>query len=156
MKAVDVTAGPAGRLWVAWLASDGRLHALRSNRAASKFGAAQVVAAPAGSPTAFELAGEGSAGPLDVLARYATGSALAWWHSRVVPPLTASASRTKQGAVTVTVTDVGDPVAGARVSVGGKTETTDAKGRVSFAKVASGGKASVAAAGYLPGVATFK
>ncbi len=70
IAAVDVARGPEGRLWLSWLGSDGSLHAARTNKAASRLGAVQASKAPAGSPTSFELRGEGSAGPLDAIARY--------------------------------------------------------------------------------------
>lgn len=157
VKAVDVTAGPDGRLWVGWLSTDGKLHAARSNRAASRFGAVQVVPAPGGSPTPFELNGEGSAGPLDAVARYSTGSALAWWHRQVLPPLTVTAKRNPATrTVTVAVSDVGDPVAGARVTVGGRQGRTDAGGRVAFAGLAATGSVRATAAGYAPGQASYR
>jgi hypothetical protein len=150
IAAVDVTAGPEGRLWLSWLGNDGALHALRTNKATSRLGAVQVVKAPAGSPTSFELRGEGSSGPLDAVARYRVGSALAWWQAHVLPPLSVSASRTKKGVVTVKVTDVGDPVKGATVTVAGKKATTDAKGVAEFAGVKTAGSATASAAGYTP------
>ena len=155
VKAVDVTAGPDGRLWVSWLSADGKLSAVRTNRAASRLGTVQVVAGPGGSPTSFELAGEGSAGPLDAIARYSVGSGLSWWQKHVLPPLSVTAKRDKNNVVSLAVTDVGDPVAGAKVTVAGRTVTTDAKGRATVPKVLAGGKAAVAAAGYQPGGATF-
>ncbi len=155
VKAVDVTAGPDGRLWVSWLSSDGKLHAVRSNRVASRFGAIQAVAPPGGSPTAFELAGEGSAGPLDAIARYSTGSVLAWWHRQLLPPLSLSVKRDKKNVVSIAVTDVGDPVAGVKVALAGRSAATDAKGRARITGVAKGGKATATAPGYLAATATF-
>ena len=150
IAAVDITAGPEGRLWLAWLDRDGSLHAARTNKAASRLGAVQAFKAPAGSPTSFELRGEGSAGPLDAIARYRVGSQLAWWQTHVLPPLSVSAKRSKTGVVTVKVTDAGDPVKGASVSVAGKKATTDANGVVGFAGVKSPGSARASAAGYTP------
>jgi hypothetical protein len=156
VKAVDLTAGPEGRLWVSWLSTDAKLHAVRTNRAASRFGAIQVVSAPSGSPTAFELTGEGSAGPLDAIARYSVGSAVSWWQTHVLPPLTVTAKRDPNNVVSVMVTDVGDFVAGAKVTVAGHTAITGANGRATVPNVPQGGKAAVTATGYQPGGATFK
>jgi hypothetical protein len=56
---------------------------------------------------------------------------------QVLQRLTVSAAprsfKAKKGAkVVVRVTDVGDPVAGAKVTLGGKQATTDAQGRATF------------------------
>lgn len=156
-RAVDVSTGPAGRLWVSWLSGDGTLHALRSNRAASRFGQQLTVAPPASGVTSFKLAGEGSAGPLDAVARYGVGSAVSWWTTHLVPVLSLGTARnSKTGKATITVTDVGDPVAGAKVRVAGRTTTSDAAGHATVTNVAAGATVSVTAAGYRPGSTTLK
>lgn len=153
---VDITAGPEGRLWLSWLDRDGTLHAARTNKAVSKLGPVQAVKAPAGSPTAFELQGEGSVGPLDAIARYRVGTQLAWWQTHVLPPLSIAASRTPKGVVTVKVTDAGDGVKGATVRVAGRKQTTDAKGVATFAGVKSAGAATASATGYASAKGGFR
>ncbi|MFN0156272.1 MAG: hypothetical protein ACKVUT_18000 [Gaiella sp.] len=155
VKAVDVTTGPDGRLWVSWLSTDGKLHAVRTNRAASRFGAIQVATPPTGSPTAFELAGEGSAGPLDAIARYSSGSVVAWWHRQLLPPLSLSVRRDRKNVASIAVTDVGDPVAGAKVTLAGRSATTDAKGRARVPGVTKAGKATAVAGGYADATVKF-
>jgi hypothetical protein len=132
----NITAAPEGRLWVMWMRS-GRLYATRSNRAATRFGHPVTVAPPRGTNSIWKVGGEGSLGPLDLLASLTVESqGLATWHTRVLPPLTLSASPARfvasEGAkVEFAVTDVGDPVPGAKISVAGKTLTTDAQGHAS-------------------------
>jgi hypothetical protein len=128
---VNISAAPEGRLWVMW--HDGRskrLHAARTNKAATRVGRVVTFAPPAGTTSVWKLAGEGSLGPLDVLANVSTPSSIAMWHTRVLPRLTLTASVAK-GTRTVTfrVTDAGDPVGGATVRVAGKTLTTNAAGQ---------------------------
>jgi uncharacterized membrane protein len=63
----------------------------------------------------------------------------------------ASAARTrgKPSTVTVHVTDVGDPVVGATVQVGGQSRTTDATGKASFTLAANHAyRGTVSANGY--------
>jgi hypothetical protein len=156
IAAVDITAGPEGRLWLSWLDQDGSLHAVRTNKAASRLGAVQAVKPPAGSPTSFELRGEGSNGPLDAIARYRVGSQLAWWQARVLPPLSVSAKLSKTGVVTVKVTDAGDAVKGAAVNAAGKKATTDAQGTATFSGVKVAGSASASAPGYASAKGSYR
>jgi hypothetical protein len=159
---VNIAAAPEGRLWVMWMRSN-RLYATRSNRAATKFGPIAVLRPPAGTSSIWKLKGEGSPGPLDLFTSVTTRSAgLAFWHQQVRPPLTLSAKPAKLsaktgGTVTFAVTDVGDPVSGATVSVGKKSLTTNAKGKATLkiAKNSKRGTLAVSAkkAGYRPAFA---
>lgn len=134
---VNITAGPEGRLWLMWMRS-GRIYATRSNRAATRFGHPVTVVPPKGESFIWKVGGEGSPGPLDLLASMTVESqGLATWHKRVFPPLSLSASPSRfaaaEGAkVVFTVSDVGDPVAGAKISVEGKTLTSDAQGHATM------------------------
>ena len=135
-REVNIAAGPEGRLWVMWSRGVG-LYAVRSNRAATRFGAIQSVAPPKGTGTVWHVSGEGSGGPLDLFAAVSTPGSLATWHTQVFPPLALSASPSKVnaavgGAVTFTVTDVGDPVEGATVTMAGKELKTDSGGKASM------------------------
>ncbi len=110
---VDVAPGPDGRLWVMW--HDGRtkqLHATRTNKAATRVGPLVTLAPPKGTSNMWKLAGEGSLGPLDVLVSATVGGALQTWHTQVLPRLQLTVKKSGK-VVKLTVTDAGDPVAGA-------------------------------------------
>ena len=105
--------------------------------------------------------GEGSAGPLDLFAdvERAPGDR-GFWHRHILPRLSAFAevirdTTTGKGVppkpteVIVRVSDAGDPVAGATVTIGGKAERTDADGRARFTLATHGPfRGTVAAEGY--------
>lgn len=142
-RAVNLAAAPEGRFWVMWLES-GQPVAMRSNKAADRFG--PRVAFPKVAGSAYHLSGEGSLGPLDTFLN--TGSEIRY--TRVYPPLTLTASPrsipSEQGAaVTFSASDVGDPVAGVEISVNGRTLTTDDAGRASV-EIPKGGKPGTIAA----------
>jgi hypothetical protein len=132
---VNISAGPEGRLWVMWQRNR-RAYATRSNRAATRFAAILEVAPPAGKAESgiYKVAGEGSLGPLDLFLACQSINELATYHTQILPPLSVSASPAKLiaedgGTITFVVSDVGDPVEGATVSVNGKKLTTDAQGK---------------------------
>jgi hypothetical protein len=129
-KHPNVAAAPEGRLWVVW--SQGtKIMAARTNRAATRLGPPSVLSSPSGG-TVFRLNGEGSAGPLDLIANVSAGGQ-ALWHQQVWPRLSLQATSVKRKSgrtVRYRVTDAGDAVAGAKVKVGGKTYTTDKAGVV--------------------------
>jgi hypothetical protein len=147
--------GPEGRLWLMW-ARNGRIYAARTNRAATRVGTPVAVAPPPSTGTIFKTAGEGSLGPLDLLTlvQLDDGSH-STWHTQVLPRLTVAVSRSAKQVV-VRVTDVGDPVAGASVSLGGKRVATDAQGRATFAISASPAQVRVAKAGYVAASARLR
>jgi hypothetical protein len=133
---VALTAGPDGRLWLSWrTVGDGKLHAARTNRAATRIGAIRTVAPPGGTGFIWSTALEGSRGPLDVIVNAQAGGSPALWAAHILPGLTVKASprRLAQGRVTVTVTDAGQPVRGAHVSFRGHRATTNAQGKARFA-----------------------
>lgn len=135
---VNISAGPEGRLWVMWQ-RDRRAYATRSNRAATRFGAIVEVAPPAGKAESgiYKVKGEGSLGPLDLFLACQSVNELATYHTQVFPPLSLAASPAKMiaedgGTVTFAVSDVGDPVEGATITVDGKNLTTDAEGKAAM------------------------
>jgi hypothetical protein len=142
---VSVAASTDGRLWLMWHQS-GTIHATRTNKAATRAGAVVAVKPPPGTSTIWKLAGEGSLGPLDVLASVSTPGSLATWHTQVLPQLTLAASGGK--ILHFRVTDAGDPVAGATVKVGGKTLPTDSAGRAHVDLRRGKVSAAASAAGY--------
>jgi len=133
-RAVSVAAAPGGRLWVFWFRADREgVYATRSNPDATSFGETVFVKAPKGTQSIFDLTGEGSAGPLDVLLLADRGQGPANWHQRILPGLHLAAKVGNNGKVTFKVTDAGDAVKGAKVKLKGDgSKTTGAKGTVSF------------------------
>lgn len=151
---VHVSAGPEGRLWVAW--HDGgtkQIHAARTNKAATRVGPVVRLGPPKGASSLWKLTGHGSLGPLDLLVAATTGKSLATWHTRVLPPLSLAAVKTK-AQVTFTVTDAGDPVGGAKVSYAGKTLTTSATGKATTSLASEKAPAKATKYGYQPASAT--
>lgn len=154
---VNVAAAPAGRLWIIW-EQRGTIYAARTNRTATRLGAVNTLRPPGGGAI-FRLNGEGSAGPLDLVANVRSGGQ-ALWHQQVWPKLTLTVSSRRSGAgrtITFRVLDAGDPVAGATVRAGGATLRTAANGSVTLrqqrpARV----RASASRAGYAPATATVR
>jgi hypothetical protein len=151
---VNLSRGPDGRLWVMWQDA-GRIRATRTNKAGTKAGAIVTVKSPPGTSALWDVFGEGSLGPLDLLAHVTARGGLATWHRQVLPGLTLKCSAKRTGA-TCRVTDAGAPVAGAKVRSGGKTATTAGSGIASLSL--SSGRHAVAAtkAGYSPASARVR
>ena len=127
-RTATVAKGPEGRLWVMWSDESGPA-ALRTNKAATRLGPSLRL----GPAPVLKLKGEGSNGPLDLFAN--SGSAIL--HTRVFPPLQASVvpstvEADKGGKVKFAVTDVGDPVAGATLTVGNQSLTTGPDGSAPY------------------------
>jgi hypothetical protein len=148
----NVAAAPDGRLWLMWEQS-GTIYAARTNRTATRVGAVNALKPPSGG-TIFRLNGEGSAGPLDLIANVNAGGQQGLWHQQVWPKLQLAASSRKAGTgrvITFRVLDAGDPVTGATVKAGGRTLRTSANGTATLRQVkASRLRASASKAGYAP------
>jgi hypothetical protein len=166
---VALAAGPGGRLTVAWFDfGQNKIHVIRTNTAATKFGAAHTVKAPPKTILFNGLAVDASSGRQDIVANVTLTTPpnpVVFFHTQVLASLKLSAkpgSFSHRSAVTVTftVTDVGNPVAGARVSCIGKSGTTNAQGQVklTFGRgTSSGGHSCKATKGsYAPGKTTLK
>lgn len=163
----QLAAAPDGRIWAAWVErrpTAVQIVARRSNRAATVFGAPVRARPPArwilGS---FEVSAQ--AGRLDVLAQLArVSNAKSLQHTQLLPGLTLAKrgiSRRRDGraGVTFAVLDAGDPVAGARVSVGGTTAVTGSSGRATLvvpAKPSRALRASATRAGYAQATVRFR
>jgi hypothetical protein len=166
---VGIAAAPEGRLWLFWSRGDEYL-ATRSNRSATRFETATRVPLPAAGSTTYGLYGEGSTGTLDLVAHAGIGSAVPDWQTQVLPRLSLvaiSSSIVSRGAgkhrrpfrrLTLRVTDAGDPLAGVKVRLAGRTYTTNAIGRVTVTLASTGKQvtATVAKTGYATGSARVR
>jgi hypothetical protein len=150
----NVAAAPDGRLWLMW-EQNGTIYAARTNRSATKVGAVNAVRPPSGA-TIYRLNGEGSAGPLDLIANMQAAGGQALWHQQVWPRLSLTGSRSGTKIV-FRVTDAGDAVAGATVKAAGKALKTNSSGRATLVNAPGGRvKATASKAAYSPASATIR
>ena len=164
---VAIAAAPGGHLWVLWYdTSQNKIHVIRSNAAATRFGPGQTIAAPPSTSELDGLQAEGSKGPVDVVAlvlQTTAGSTPSYWDIQLLPKLTLTGSPATVApgkVVTFIVTDVGDPVAGATVTFLGKKATTNSSGvatiTVPTGTAAGSYSASAAETGYTSATFTEK
>lgn len=125
---IGLAAAPEGRMWAFWK-YNGKITARRSDPAVNIWGAPVTVNAPASTSAIYNLAGEGSLGPLDLLALADTSGGIDNWHQRILPGLKLVSKKAK-GSVKFKVTDAGAPVKGAKVTAGSKSGKTNSKGQV--------------------------
>ncbi len=140
---VVLAAAPGGRLWAMWSEErSGRvvIVARRSNPQVTAWGAASVVAAPAGTVSAYALSAAGPPsplGPLDAFGSFASGSTLLTYHTLILPALglsvSGSVSRRSGGKLTIIASDALTPLPGVHVVVGGRSGVTNASGRLTLA-----------------------
>jgi hypothetical protein len=150
----NVAAAPNGRLWLMW-EQNGTIYAARTNRTASRLGAVNAIRTPSGA-SIYRLNGEGSAGPLDLIANMQAAGGQALWHQQVWPKLSLTGSRSGTKIV-FRVTDAGDPVAGATVKAGGKALKTNGAGRATLSQPpARRVNATASKAAYAPATATVR
>ncbi len=154
--------GPAGRLWLAWYdEQNNRVYAVRTNKADNRFGPLESFKVPCFADGNTHLAlTSGSFGRVDIgfecLSAKQTKETT--YVTQALTGLTINASPGKitnshAVSVTFTVTDAGDPVAGASVKADGKTVHTASNGKVTvtFAKNTEAGRYSaIASAWQLP------
>jgi hypothetical protein len=134
-REISLTADPKGRLWLWWRSLDGRWHATRSNRAATRFGARTMLRAIKDANGA-NVAAAGSTRSLEAVAVVTSGSGV----TRIVatqirPKLTVRVAHkavARGHSVKVTVADAGDAVRKAKVHFEGATKLTNRHGKVSF------------------------
>jgi hypothetical protein len=98
----------------------------------------------------------GAEGGADVVVTATTQSAINVWHTKIERTLSVKASpaTARRGSgVTFTVTDAGDPVAGASVRFGSRAGTTNGSGRVTISAPGSSGRPTATArkGGFNPG-----
>jgi len=138
-----------GRIWVMWGSGDGGIFVTRSNVAITRFEPIRHLTLPGATNGFYNAEGEGSAGPLDLFADLAIGrSDRGFWRTHVLPQATLTVRATYENVIepkstahpttvhiTYTVTDAGDPVAGAQIRVNGlgfKILKTDKHGVARF------------------------
>lgn len=164
-----MSAGPDGRLWLAWYnETQNRVVTVRTNKADNRFGPVRSFPIPCIQDGNTHLAlTSGNDGRLDVgleclstkqvkptvyVTQSEAGLSISANHGQI--------TNTHANKVTFTVTDAGDPVSGAKVKVAGKTLTTGKNGKVTvtFAKGAKPGTYPVVATApsYFNGTATIK
>ena len=150
----NIAAAPEGRLWLMW-EQNGTIFAARTNRAASRLGAVNAIRTPSGA-SIYHLNGEGSAGPLDLIANMQAAGGQALWHQQVWPKLSLTGSRSGTKIV-FRVTDAGDTVARATVKAGGKVLKTNGAGRATLSQAPAGRvQATASKAAYSPAIATVR
>jgi hypothetical protein len=136
---VAISAGPSGRLWLAWYNENtNKVSVVRTNKAASKFGPVATFATPCFEHGLIGLSG-GSYGRLDVAMQCVAKSTLrvedyvtqtrVSLHVALNP---STVTNTHSSHVVVTVTDAGDAVAGATVKFGSHQATTNANGKATL------------------------
>lgn len=130
-----IAAAPDGRIWVAWT-QGGKVRARRSNVDVTQWGAVVKAPFPAGQDTKYDLKADAGDGSLDVIGDFdGPSNSVALFHARFFPGLKIVAdpgSVRREGRVTFTVTDAGDPVEGVTVTIGGRDGVTNAAGEVSI------------------------
>jgi hypothetical protein len=151
---VAISAGPDGRIWVAWYNhSTNDVSTVRTNTADTAFGPVETYATPCFEDGLIGLSG-GSYGRLDVALQCVDNAQLRTqdYITQSLAGLSIRASQTVikndvSNTVTFEVTDAGDPVAGATVRVDGRVKTTGGSGTVSitFPKGSATGKYAVTA-----------
>ena len=160
-KGVALSGGPDGRLWVTWI-SNNKIKAVHTNAAATKFGSVGSWGAPHGTSTMWHVTSSAVAGGLDIVTSTSVAEKINVWHTQAVRTLTVrpNPARVSRGhSVTFTVTDAGDPVAGASVKFGSITGLhTNAAGKITLNAPGSAGSTKVTAkkAGYNPGTTTVR
>ena len=139
--AVAIATAGEGRLWVVWTGGfgDPDVLARRSNKAGTRFGATINAGHPRDAAQAYKVDANAVGGALDVLGNFNIGTTTTAVTSyrRLLPGLTLEATpgrlrRDRNTDVRFTARDAGDAVRGARVRAGGRSGTTNARGRVTL------------------------
>jgi hypothetical protein len=166
---VALAADPLGKLSVAWYnAAKNVIHSVRTNTTVTAWGIVRTTKPPPNTSGFTDIQTQGSSGRLDIVIvdqLSTTGFPIGIFQTQVLPGLSLTAapstfSHKKAKTVTFTVTDAGQPVAGAKVSCLGKSGKTTARGTVKlkFHRGTATGKHGCTAAsfGYSVGQATIK
>jgi hypothetical protein len=166
---VALAADPLGKLSVAWYnEAKNVIHSVRTNTTATAWAIVRTTKPPRNTSGFMDIQTQGSSGRLDVIVvnqLSTTGFPIGMFQTQILPGLSLTAkpstfSHKKPTTVTFTVSDAGQPVAGATVSCLGKRGKTAATGRVKlkFRKGRAAGKHGCIAAsfGYSVGQTTIK
>ena len=158
--AAAIAAAGDGRLWVVWTKGfgDPDVLARRSNKSATRFGAIVSAGHPKDALQAYKVDASAAGGALDVLGNFNidTSATAVTSYRRLLPGLMLAATpgrlrRGKETDVRFTVRDAGDAVKGAKVRAGGRSGTTNARGRVTLTlKSRRALKAKATRSGYAP------
>ena len=143
---VNVAAAPNGRIWAFWARTDPlRIYATRSNTKATKFGPISNHSPPAKATSIFSLKGDGSLGPLDLLALVQPPDRdhPDNYHQQILPRLKLLANGGNNSAV-FRVLDAGQDVNKAKVTVAGETKLTGSDGRAFFSGLPEGTRTATA------------
>jgi len=156
---VTIAAADDGRLWAIWDdrgGVDASIHARRSNRGATQWGAEVTAGRPKGTLQTYRLDASAVGGAVDVLGLFNLGTSTnaATFHRRLQPGLTLTAEpgkvrRGRTTAVEFRVRDAGAAVSGARVRAGGESGTTNGRGRVELRLPGRAVRATATKAGYV-------
>jgi hypothetical protein len=156
---ISLTSDPEGRLWLVY-AKDNKVKAIHTNRSATAFGATGSWGAPRGTDTLWHTAAAGSGGGLDIVISSNGGDGkINVWHTQALRTLsvTAVVSHPRRGTtVTFTVTDAGDPVAGATVKFRGSSYRTNASGKASVRSSRGSFPVTAKKDGYNPGATSVR
>ncbi|MEP6892584.1 MAG: hypothetical protein ABI927_02285 [Gaiellaceae bacterium] len=130
---IVLAAAPDGRLWLAWTRK-ATIYVTRTNRAATRVEPVRAVSPPPRATSIWRVQGEGSLGPLDLVANLDAVGGTTFWHQQILPLLSLEVNAVaQQGGSTrfsFAVTDAGDPVPNATVRVGSQALTTGLAGTV--------------------------
>lgn len=124
-------------MWVFWYdRGHPVIHAARTNPAATRIGAVCNVTTPRKDTDVYKLAGNGAKGPLQLFINSGPNLDATRISTKVVKPClsvrVAPSNAAKGGTVKVTVTDAGEPVAHASVSLLGDHKHTNGLGNAVF------------------------
>jgi len=133
---VAITADPNGRLWGLWTRK-GRVYARRSNPAVSRWGKTVTMRYPKDTVGVTTLQADAQARVVDVLAHSQQVGNSGFFHTQMEPGISFRAepkrfSRDQTKSVRFTTKDAGAPLANSRVTVAGKSCTTNSNGACSI------------------------
>jgi hypothetical protein len=158
--AAALSAGPSGRLWVAWGSdANNTVSVTRTNKSDTTFGPVHTYHTACAEHDIVAISGPSDGGAdvvLECVAQIHNKFKSAVYVTHVLPALSAKVSASGH-TVTVKVTDAGDAVSGAKVTLGSSTKKTSKKGTATF-HVGKAGSYPVVAkhSGYLPAHAKAK
>jgi hypothetical protein len=129
---VAIAADPNGRIWVVWVRNR-RINARRSNPAVTRWGKGVTARLPRNTVGVTTVQADAQPRRVDVLAHSQQVGNSGFFHTQLEPGVSFRArprrfARQETERVKFTTKDAGDPLANSRVTVAGKTCTTNADG----------------------------